>query len=164
MHDKAAIEELSKFSDDPDENVRKELADSLARLAPPDGDQILFRLLDDSDEDVRHHALGALDFVYPDIALPHFLTRALDGAYPDRLKIIELLAAYKDEQVAKVLVDLTGDPDDRIRQAAIDSLKQVSEKLEKSLRRFVAGRRFAVVLAIVRSVYRRTGLEAYMRL
>jgi HEAT repeats len=160
----AAITALAACVDDGAKEVREEVAMSVGRLAAPAGFDLLVRLLDDDEEEVRLKAIEVLDLVYPDRVLSEFLSRAADPNYAERIAVIAALGLYgKDQSVARVLLKITADPDENVRTAAAESLARVGENLEVLIDD-VSGRKAGMFRSTARFIYRRLGFEEYMRL
>jgi HEAT repeat protein len=124
---------------DADEDVRAATAHSLRAVDDPAAMELLTTLARDSNKLVRVAAVDSVIVRFPGHAASLFAGLAADRAYPDRIRMIRLLARYPGSDVASTLQALTNDPDRTISLEAEAARAQRGS--EVAGRRDAAGRR-----------------------
>ncbi len=133
-------------------------------IGAPEGVEELRRLCRDSAGAVREAAIDSLDFVFPDASKPLFLELASDAEYEARGRVVNCLGRYRYPEVRILLKDLCADPDQDVRDEAVESLRRLDQRLSDELRytrRVGGGSR---ILRLAMFVARKLKLPDYMRL
>jgi len=132
--DNPSSSQLKELLQDPDKSNREQLAWTLGRIADVNSINTLKELCIDRAQEVRIAALQSLDCSFPDDAKIVFLTLARDHTYPERGKAIDLLAQYRFPDVKQALLKLCADPDDKVKQQAIESMRHIDSTLTQELK------------------------------
>lgn len=126
LEDVDAVPALARALDDPATNVRLSVIRAIGEYGLPVSAKYLLKKLDDPEADVAFQAASVLATRFQEGKASHFLREFMKYA-PDgyQVKIIEGLAALRDEQAVPFLDDSLQHPDVEVRTSAAEGLGKI---------------------------------------